>query len=88
MSSFHHETPSPSAASTAREAEVRRLIGLLDQGPSESLFQAVGMLISDASLSADEPALEAAQDGLQWLHARKLGYAEGPRAARPTAWLD
>ncbi|WP_405624996.1 ROK family protein [Streptomyces sp. NBC_01396] len=70
MSSFHHETPSPSAASTAREAEVRRLIGLLDQGPSESLFQAVGMLISDASLSADEPALEAAQDGLQWLHAR------------------
>ncbi|MFG2712302.1 ROK family protein [Streptomyces goshikiensis] len=71
MSSFHHdEVPGPSLADAAREAEVRRLIQLLDEAPGESLFQALGMLISDASLAADESALEAAQDGLQWLHAR------------------
>src|SRR5690606_17516445 len=35
---------------------------------SDGQFSALGMLITDASLCADEPALVEVQDGLQWLH--------------------
>jgi predicted NBD/HSP70 family sugar kinase/CRP-like cAMP-binding protein len=55
-----------------RHAQVRRLIGQMESAQliDEGQFNALGMLVTDASLSADEPALEAAQDGLQWLYSR------------------
>jgi hypothetical protein len=37
------------------------------KGVGDGHFSALGMLITDASLSADEPALVEVQDGLQWL---------------------
>jgi predicted NBD/HSP70 family sugar kinase len=48
------------------------LIGQMESAQliDEGQFNALGMLVTDASLSADEPALEAAQDGLQWLYSR------------------
>ncbi|WP_242905574.1 hypothetical protein [Actinomadura terrae] len=58
-----------------RRAEVRRLIDEMEHDTkniSEGQFSALGMLITDASLSADEPALVECQDGLQWLHRRYL----------------
>ncbi|NNN30484.1 ROK family protein [Streptomyces sp. S3(2020)] len=36
----------------------------------EGRFTALGMLITDASLAADESALEAAHNGLRWLYGR------------------
>ncbi|RKS77267.1 hypothetical protein BZB76_2645 [Actinomadura pelletieri DSM 43383] len=53
-----------------RRAEVRRLIDAMEHAKiiSDGHFSALGMLINDASLSADEPALVECQDGLQWLH--------------------
>ncbi|WP_405642727.1 ROK family protein [Streptomyces sp. NBC_00019] len=36
----------------------------------EGRFTALGMLITDASLAADEQALEAAHNGLRWLYGR------------------
>ncbi|MFD0854710.1 hypothetical protein ACFQ07_20900, partial [Actinomadura adrarensis] len=54
---------------TDRRTEARRLIGSIEQakGITDGQFSALGMLITDASLSADEPALVEVQDGLQWL---------------------
>jgi len=39
-----------------------------DKHISDGQFSALGMLITDASLSADEAALVEVKDGLQWLH--------------------
>src|SRR6185295_6303990 len=44
----------------------------------EGHFNALGMLVTDASLAADGPALEAAQDGLQWLFRRYAGLESPP----------
>ncbi|MEV4255403.1 MarR family winged helix-turn-helix transcriptional regulator [Spirillospora sp. NPDC049652] len=57
-------------SSRGRLAEAERLLETLDQAESidEGRFSALGMLITDASLCADEPALSAIKDGLQWLH--------------------
>ncbi|XVQ16331.1 hypothetical protein ACQP1W_42875 [Spirillospora sp. CA-255316] len=53
-----------------RRSEARRLIDAMDHAKtiSDGQFSALGMLITDASLCADEPALVEMQDGLQWLH--------------------
>ncbi|WP_344593874.1 hypothetical protein [Actinomadura vinacea] len=53
-----------------RRTEVRRLIDSMEHAKSigDGHFSALGMLITDASLCADEPALVEVQDGLQWLH--------------------
>lgn len=55
-----------------RRAQVRRLIGEMESAQliDEGQFNALGMLVTDASLAADDAALEAAQDGLQWLYGR------------------
>ncbi|SFO90951.1 MULTISPECIES: hypothetical protein [Actinomadura] len=57
-----------------RRTEVRRLIEAMEHAKviSDGHFSALGMLITDASLSADEPALVECQDGLQWLHRHYL----------------
>lgn len=57
-----------------RRTEVRRLIDAMEHAKviSDGHFSALGMLITDASLSADEPALAECQDGLQWLHRHYL----------------
>ncbi|TDE34295.1 hypothetical protein [Actinomadura sp. 6K520] len=57
-----------------RRTEVRRLIDAMEHAKviSDGHFSALGMLITDASLSADEPALVECQDGLQWLHRHYL----------------
>ncbi|TDC52716.1 hypothetical protein E1281_18775, partial [Actinomadura sp. KC345] len=57
-----------------RRAEVRRLIDAMEHAKviGDGHFSALGMLITDASLSADEPALVECQDGLQWLHRHYL----------------
>ncbi|RFU42566.1 MarR family transcriptional regulator [Actinomadura logoneensis] len=57
-------------AAPGRLAEARRLLEGLEHAKSieEGRFSALGMLITDASLCADEPALTAIKDGLQWLH--------------------
>lgn len=66
-----------------RHAEVRRLIGEMETAEliGEGQFNALGMLVTDASLAADEPALEAAHDGLQWLYRRHAGL-DVPDAAK------
>jgi predicted NBD/HSP70 family sugar kinase len=55
-----------------RHAQVRRLIDEMEsaQPIAEGQFNALGMLVTDASLAADEPALEAAQEGLQLLYSQ------------------
>ena len=55
-----------------RHAEMARLVAEMDRvaALSEGHFNALGMLVTDASLAADARALEAAQDGLQWLYRR------------------
>jgi predicted NBD/HSP70 family sugar kinase len=60
------------AAGRDRHAQVRRLIDEMESAKliDEGQFSALGMLVTDASLAADEPALEAAQDGLQWLYSQ------------------
>jgi predicted NBD/HSP70 family sugar kinase len=68
----------PKAAATSevppatrdRLAEVRRLVDEMEAAEqiSEGQFNAMGMLVTDASLAADEPALAAVQDGLQWIY--------------------
>lgn len=57
-----------------RRAEVRRLIDAMEHAKviSDGHFGALGMIITDASLCADEPALVEVQDGLQWLHRHYL----------------
>ncbi|MFG2090516.1 MULTISPECIES: hypothetical protein [unclassified Spirillospora] len=66
-----------------RRTEVRRLIDAMEHAKiiSDGHFSALGMLITDASLSADEPALVECQDGLQWLHRHYLdvGALDGPQ---------
>src|SRR2546430_16089447 len=64
-----------------RSGEVRRLTEEMDRSAalSEGHFNALGMLLTDASLAADGAALAAAQDGLQWLFRRYSGL-ESPRA--------
>lgn len=66
-----------------RHAEVRRLIGEMEAAEliGERQFNALGMLVTDASLAADEPALAAAHDGLQWLFRRQAALSE-PDAAQ------
>ena len=56
-----------------RHAQMRQLIGEMESARiiDEGQFSALGMLVTDASLASDEPALEAAQDGLQWLYSRQ-----------------
>jgi predicted NBD/HSP70 family sugar kinase len=56
-----------------RHAQMQRLIGEMESVRiiAEGQFSAVGMLVTDASLASDGPALEAAQDGLQWLCSRQ-----------------
>src|SRR4051812_13710324 len=53
-----------------RRTEVERLIHVLEESPSgaERQLNTLGMLITDASLDADEAALAEAHDGLQWLY--------------------
>ncbi|CNF27010.1 Uncharacterised protein [Mycobacterium tuberculosis] len=57
-----------------RKTEIRRLIDAMEHAKviGDGHFSALGMLITDASLSADEPALTECQDGLQWLHRHYL----------------
>ncbi|MFC5747025.1 hypothetical protein [Actinomadura rugatobispora] len=61
-----------------RRSEVRRLIDAMEHAKtiSDGQFSALGMLITDASLCADEPALVEVQDGLQWLH--RTHYLDAP----------
>ncbi|WP_199513315.1 ROK family transcriptional regulator [Nucisporomicrobium flavum] len=47
---------------------------------TEGDFSAWGMLVTDASLSADKEALEAARDGLHWLLRRYESAETGPAA--------
>jgi len=56
-----------------RHAQVRRLTGEMESVRiiAEGQFSALGMFVTDASLAADRPALEAAQDGLQWIYSRQ-----------------
>jgi len=68
-----------------RVTEVRNLIDemQMDSGMTEGCFSSLGMLITDASLAADEPALRAAHDGLRRLYGH-LGPQEensDPKAA-------
>jgi CRP-like cAMP-binding protein len=60
-----------------RRSEARRLIDAMEHAKelTEGHFSALGMLITDASLNADEPALAEVKDGLQWLH---RGYLDTP----------
>jgi predicted NBD/HSP70 family sugar kinase len=62
----------PVATRDGRHAEMVRLMAEMDRvaALSEGHFNALGMLVTDASLAADGRALEAAQDGLQWLYRR------------------
>jgi predicted NBD/HSP70 family sugar kinase len=57
---------------TRRLGEIHRLADEMDTASrlSEGHFNAFGMLVTDASLAGDGPALSAAQDGLQWLYRR------------------
>lgn len=71
MSALTDSAPGPTHD---RRTEVRRLIDAMEHAKviSDGHFSALGMLITDASLSADEPALVECQDGLQWLHRHYL----------------
>jgi predicted NBD/HSP70 family sugar kinase len=55
-----------------RLTEVQGLVDAMqaEKEIPEGRFTALGMLITDASLDADEPALEAAHNGLRWLYGR------------------
>ena len=55
-----------------RVTEVRNLLEemALDSGMTEGSFSSLGMLITDSSLAADEPALRAAHDGLRRLYGK------------------
>ncbi|GAA3975316.1 hypothetical protein GCM10023085_67250 [Actinomadura viridis] len=57
-----------------RRSEARRLFDAMEHSKkiTDGQFSALGMLITDASLCGDEPALTAVQDGLQWLHRNYL----------------
>jgi len=61
------------AAGRDRHAQIGQLIGEIESAKviDEGQFSALGMLVTDASLAADERALQAAQDGLQWLYSRQ-----------------
>jgi predicted NBD/HSP70 family sugar kinase len=69
------------AAGRDRQHEVRRVIDTAEQAEliGEGQFNALGMLVTDASLAGDEASLEAAQDGLQWLYRREVA-VETPSA--------
>lgn len=66
------------ASGRDRHAEVRRLIGEMESAAliGEGQFNALGMVVTDASLAADEAALEEAQDGLQWLYRQHAAISE------------
>ena len=66
------------AAGRDRHAQVQRLIGEMESAQliDEGQFNALAMLVTDSSLAGDEPALEAAQDGLQWLYSRHEGLSD------------
>jgi len=68
------DTAGTASADPDRRTEIRRLIDAMEHAKviSDGHFSALGMLITDASLSADEPALTECQDGLQWLHRHYL----------------
>ncbi|MFA1547701.1 hypothetical protein [Actinomadura chokoriensis] len=70
-------TTDTAPADRDRRTEIRRLIDAMEHAKviSDGHFSALGMLITDASLSADEPALAECQDGLQWLHRHYLDVA-------------
>lgn len=61
-----------------RHSQIRRLIAEMEPVRIilEGQFSALAMLITDASLASDEPALVAAQDGLQWLYSRQEALPE------------
>ncbi|GAA4085882.1 hypothetical protein [Actinomadura miaoliensis] len=65
------------AAGRDRRSQARHLLDAMGQAKiiSEGQFSALGMIITDASLSADEATLVEVQDGLQWLH---RGYLDVP----------
>ncbi|QFG21159.1 hypothetical protein [Actinomadura sp. WMMB 499] len=67
-------TSPPTGRARDRRTEARRLIETMEHAKiiSDGHFSALGMLITDASLTADEPALVEVQDGLQWLHRHYL----------------
>ncbi|MCI3277219.1 hypothetical protein [Streptomyces cylindrosporus] len=71
------------SAGRDRATEVRDLIDdmQLDYGMSEGSFAALGMLITDASLAADEPALRAAHDGLRRLYGQLVPDRDNPKVA-------
>ena len=64
----------------SRLAEIRRLTDEMDSldHPTQGHYNVLGMLVNDATLAADAPALQAAQDGLQWL-CRRYPDTEGDR---------
>jgi predicted transcriptional regulator len=61
-----------------RHSETRRLIATMRKAESiaDAQFDSLGMLITDASLSADEPTLVEIQDGLQQIYLRYLDAAD------------
>jgi predicted NBD/HSP70 family sugar kinase len=61
------------AVARDRHAQIGQLIGEMESVEviDEGQFNALGMFVTDASLAADEPALQAAQDGLQWLYSQR-----------------
>ncbi|MFC8511634.1 hypothetical protein [Streptomyces sp. NPDC057257] len=66
-----------------RATEVRDLIDEMrvEYGMSEGHFSALGMLINDASLAADEPALRAAHDGLRRLYGQLVPDSDNLKVA-------
>jgi len=64
-----------------RATEVRDLIGdmQVDYGMSDECFSSLGMLITDASLAADEPALRTAHDGLRRLYGQLVPEGDNPK---------
>lgn len=57
-----------------RRSQARELLDAMENAKviTEGQFSALGMIITDASLSADEATLVEVQDGLQWLHRNYL----------------
>lgn len=81
MNASSEGRPSPDRSGN-RSAEVKRLLRGLEERPSnaERQFNTLAMLITDASLDADDAALAQAHTGLQWLyrdHGRSAGDMPG-----------
>ncbi|MBO4258374.1 hypothetical protein [Streptomyces griseorubiginosus] len=64
----------PDRSRRDRATEVQNLIDEMrvEQWIPEGCFSSLGMLITDASLAADEPALRTAHDGLRRLYGRQV----------------